>query len=57
LGIVKGNNGTTFEDISLKNLNVTLKHADYDVSSFKTATLDGVVINGTAVTAPASVAK
>ncbi|WP_295654648.1 glycosyl hydrolase family 28 protein [uncultured Mucilaginibacter sp.] len=53
IGKVAGNNGTTFEDITLKNINVTLKNADYDVSKFKTAILENVVINGTAVTTPA----
>ncbi|MBW4891577.1 right-handed parallel beta-helix repeat-containing protein [Mucilaginibacter sp. HMF5004] len=54
LGIVKGNDGTTFEDITLKNFNVTLKNADYDVSKFKAPKLDNVVINGTSVKAPQS---
>ena len=53
IGKVAGNPGTTFEDITIKNVNVTLKNADYDVSKFKTAILENVVINGTAVTTPA----
>lgn len=54
LGIIKGTDKTTFEDITLKNINVTLKNSEYDVSKFKTPTLQNVVVNGATLTAPSA---
>jgi alpha-L-rhamnosidase len=54
LGIVGANATTSFGDITLKNFDVKLKTADYDVSKFTRANLVNVLINGTAVTSAAT---
>jgi len=52
IGKVGGNPDTDFGDITLKNINVTLKNTEFDVNRFKQVTFENIVVNGTAVPAP-----
>lgn len=52
IGKVGGNPDTDFGDITLKNINVTLKNTDFDVSRFKQVTFENIVVNGVVVPAP-----
>jgi alpha-L-rhamnosidase len=52
IGKVGGNPDTDFGDITLKNINVTLKNTEFDVSRFKQVTFENIIVNGTAVPAP-----
>lgn len=52
LGSINGNDQTTFGDVTLKDVNVTLKSADMRVSNMNTLKFENVVINGSPVQTP-----
>lgn len=57
LGSIAGHDLTTFGDITLKDVNVTLKNADMRVGNISTLKFENVVVNGSPMQAPAPTVK